>query len=110
MSFLLLACILLSPAQQNDSYLSWTKNQATAIGRDWRVAGRVGWKMINTEVFYSRVMFYELRATLMSPEAIRAAARLEQLRRTLTDEETRELVKQAENTDGLVVYIELTPR
>jgi len=107
---ILVACTATSLAQQNDSYLSWTKNQATEIGKDWRVAGRVGWKMINTEVFYSRVMFYELRATLMSPEAIRAAARLEQLRRNLTDEETRELVKQAESTEGLVVYIELNPR
>lgn len=46
----------------------------------------------------------------MSPEAIRAAARLEQLRRHLTDDETRTLVSEAEKIDGLVVYIELNPR
>ncbi len=46
----------------------------------------------------------------MTPEAIRAAARLEQLGRHLTDDETRELVTEAEKVDGLVVYIELNPR
>ena len=46
----------------------------------------------------------------MGPEAIRAAARLEQLARHLTDDETRTLVQEAEKVDGLVVYIELNPR
>jgi hypothetical protein len=46
----------------------------------------------------------------MTTEAIRAAARLEQLRRHLTDDETRALVTEAEKTDGLVADIELYPR
>ena len=46
----------------------------------------------------------------MTPEAIRAAARLEQLKRHLTDSETRELVMEAEKPDGLVAFIEINPR
>ena len=114
MRILFIACILVSCtsaslAQQKEDYLSWTKQQATKVGRKWRVAGRVGGK-IRWELDYSGVYSYELRGTLMSPEAIRAAARLEQLRRHLTDDETRTLVLEAENIDGLVVYIELNPR
>ncbi|HKY41985.1 MAG TPA: hypothetical protein VJM50_02745 [Pyrinomonadaceae bacterium] len=112
---LFLALLLLSSrsdsiAQQKEDYLSWSKQQATQIGRKWRMAGRVGWGKIRWEIDYSGVCFYELRGTLMTPEAIRAAARLEQLRRHLTDDETRALVTEAEKVDGLVVYIELNPR
>ncbi|HEX6732539.1 MAG TPA: hypothetical protein VF074_21150 [Pyrinomonadaceae bacterium] len=98
------------PASQKEEYLSWTAKEATKIGRKWRVAGRVGWGHVKWELFYSGVYFYELRATLMTPEAIRAAARLEQLKRHLTDSETRELVMEAEKPDGLVAFIEINPR
>jgi hypothetical protein len=96
-------------AQPKDDYLTWTKQQATQIGRKWRVAGRVGWRA-GFQLFYSGVYYYELRGTLMTPEAIRAAARLEQLGRHLTDDETSALVTEAEKVDGLVVFIELNPR
>ena len=99
-----------APTSQKEDYLSWTAKQATEIGRKWRVAGRVGWNMWGTESLWSKVLFYELRATLMTPEAIRAAARLEQLRRQLTDDETRALVMEATSIDGLVAFIELNPR
>ena len=97
-------------ASQKEDYLTWTKDQATKIGLKWRVAGRVGWRPVRFEITYSGVHFYELRATLMTPEAIRAAARIEQLRRRLTDDETRALVTEAEKIDGLVAFIELNPR
>ncbi len=97
-------------AQSKEEYLTWTKDQATKIGLKWRVAGRVGWRPVRFEITYSGVYFYELRATLMTPEAIRAAARIEQLHRRLTDDETRALVTEAEKTDGLVAFIELNPR
>ena len=110
--FLLLVVLVAQPttAASQEDYLSWSKQQATQIGRKWRVAGRVGWGKIRWELTDSGVCFYELRGTLMTPEAIRAAARLEQLRRHLTDDETRALVTEAEKVDGLVVYIELNPR
>ena len=111
--FLLLVVLIAhqtTSAQQKEDYLTWTKEQATKIGLKWRVAGRVGWRPVRFEITYSGVYFYELRATLMTPEAIRAAARIEQLRRRLTDDETRALVIEAERIDGLVVFIELNPR
>lgn len=111
--FLLLVVLIAhqtTSAQQKEDYLTWTKEQATKIGLKWRVAGRVGWRPVRFEITYSGVYFYELRATLMTPEAIRAAARIEQLRRRLTDDETRALVTEAERIDGLVVFIELNPR
>lgn len=111
--FLLLVVLIAqqtTTAGQKEDYLTWTKQQATKIGLKWRVAGRVGWRPVRFEITYSGVYFYELRATLMTPEAIRAAARIEQLRRHLTDDETRALVMEAEKIDGLVVFIELNPR
>ncbi|HJU94231.1 MAG TPA: hypothetical protein VJ656_14940 [Pyrinomonadaceae bacterium] len=103
-----------APTNQTDDYLSWSAKQATQIGMKWRMGGRVGWRKAGARAkwdpFYSGVYYYDLRGTLMTPEAIRAAARLEQLRRHLTDDETRALVTEAEKVDGLVAYIELNPR
>lgn len=105
---LLSLCSTLIAQQQKEDYLSWTSRQAFNIGRKWRMAGRVGWEL---KVFpTTEVLFYDLRATLMTPEAIRAAARLEQLRRRLTDAETRDLVSEAVKIDGLVAVIEINPR
>ena len=97
-----------TPPSQKEDYLSWTSRQAFHIGRKWRVAGRVGWGP--DFKITSGTLFYDVRATLMTPEAIRAAARLEQLRSHLTDAETHELVSEAEKTAGLVALIEINPR
>ena len=110
-TLILLLCVSstsFAQQSQKEDYLSWTSSQAFNIGRKWRVAGRVGWgiRFLPT----TDVLFYDLRATLMTAEAIRAAARLEQLRRHLIDAETRELVSEAEKIDGLVVLIEINPR
>jgi hypothetical protein len=56
-----------------------------------------------------RAVNYKMRATLMSPEVIRASARLEQLRNRLSDEQTLQLVKDAEDAGDLVIMIELDP-
>ena len=105
---LLLSLCFISSAQQTD-YLSWTSKQAFNIGTKWRVAGRAGWGS-RLDLFSSDACFYDVRATLMTPEAIRAAARLEQLRRHFTDAETHELVMEAEKVAGLVAIIEINPR
>ncbi|HEX8632971.1 MAG TPA: hypothetical protein VF703_02330 [Pyrinomonadaceae bacterium] len=93
-----------------EAYLSWTAGQATDIGKQGRTNGRVGGafdlRVIHTEHSYN----YKLRATLMTPEVIRAAARLEQLRANLTDEQTRSLVAEAEAAAPLVVMVELDAR
>jgi len=94
----------------DEEYLTWSAEQAVNIGKGWRVSGRVGGaidlRVIHTEHSYN----YKLRATLMSPEVIRATARLEQLRLHLTDEQTRSLVKDAEQGNGLVALVEIDAR
>lgn len=108
---LLLSVSSTSIAQQShkEDYLSWSSEQAFNIGTKWRVAGRVGWGP-RLDLFSSDACFYDVRATLMTPEAIRAAARLDQLRRHFTDAETHELITEAEKVAGLVAVIEINPR
>lgn len=94
----------------SDDYLTWSADQAISIGKNWRVNGRVGgafdWRVIHTEHSYN----YKLRGTLMTPEVIRATARLEQLRSHLTDDQTRALVAEAERGSSLVVLVEIDAR
>ena len=62
-----------------ESYLSWSAQQATKIRESWRIKGRVGglfdMRVLSTDKSFN----YKLRATLMSPEAVRATARIEQI-------------------------------
>jgi hypothetical protein len=46
----------------------------------------------------------------LTPEVIRATARLEQIRNRLSDEETRKLVAEADAAGDLVVMVEIDPR
>ncbi|MGE4055249.1 MAG: hypothetical protein AB7F99_10665 [Vicinamibacterales bacterium] len=54
-------------------------------------------------------MNYRLRATWLTPEVIRATARLIQLDERLTNAQTASLVDEAMATQGTVVLIELDP-
>lgn len=108
----LLAASVSVAAQSSPSlgYLEWTRQQAEAAGRSMREDGRVGgaWdlRVIRTERSYN----YKLRATLMTPDVIRATARLAQLSNGLTSEETTALVNQAERAGDLVILVEIDPR
>jgi hypothetical protein len=97
-------------AQGGDAYLSWSAAQAESVGRQAYKQGRVGgifdMRMLKTERSYN----YKLAATWMTPEVIRAAARLAQLRSRLSEEGTRELVAEAEASGGTVVMVEIDPR
>ena len=92
------------------AYLNWTADQAERVGKEMRKSGQVGksldFRIIHTE----RAINYKLRATLMTPDVIRASARVEQFRNRLTDEQTRDLVEEAEAGNHLVVVVELDPR
>jgi len=112
--FIVIVCSIYSFAQSkpnndNSQFLTWDKNTAFSIGETWLVRGRVGGffdgRILETNKSYN----YKLRATLMSPEAIRAAARLEQIRSRLTEDETKKLVAEADQED-LVILIEIDPR
>lgn len=99
-----------STVTEKESYLSWTATQAENVGKAMRDNGKVGssfdFRVIHTE----RAINYKLRATLLTPEVIRASARLEQFRNRLTDEQTRKLVAEAEAAGDIIVMVELDPR
>lgn len=94
----------------SESYLSWSAAQAEQIGRAMRVSDRIG-KRVDVRLFNTdKAINYKLRATWMTPEVIRATARLEQLRNRLSDEQSRELVAEAESMGDTVFMIEIDPR
>lgn len=97
-------------ARAEEAYLTWTAKQAEAIGTNAYRRGRVGGifdtRMLKTERSYN----YKLAATWLTPDAIRATARLLQLRSRLSDDETRALVAEAEAISGTVVIVEIDPR
>lgn len=96
--------------QVGEDYLSWDAKRAAAIGRSMRVNGQVGssldLRVIRTERSYN----YKLRATWLTPEVIRATARLLQISQGLSDEETRTLVAEAEAVQDAVFLVEIDPR
>jgi len=94
----------------SEAYFSWNASQAEQIGRQMRENGKVGSSFDFRVIHREHAINYKLRATLLTPEVIRASARLEQLRNRLTDEQTRALVREAETAAGLVVMVELDPR
>ncbi len=94
--------------EASDSYLSWTASDVKRIGESTYVKGRVHGgetRWLKTE----RAFNYKLRATWLTPEVIRASARLNQLRDGLSDEQTRNLVAQAEAVGDTVIMVELDP-
>ena len=107
-----LAAVLRLTATQAgpDAYLSWSDKQAEAVGRQMYQRGRVGgvfdMRMLKTDRSYN----YKLAATWLTPDAIRATARLAQLSGRLSDAETRTLVKTAEAAGDTVIMVEIDPR
>jgi len=107
---LLLSTCILAQSNSKEAYLSWSAQQATKIRESWRVKGRVG-GFFDTRIISTDKSFnYKLRATLMSPEAIRATARIEQINNGLSDKETNALVAAAEKFKSLIVIVEIDPR
>ena len=95
-------------APSAEGYLSWNEIQAEGIIngmiRKCRVTGtRRG--ILNTEAPQK----YDVRVIWMTPEAIRASARLIQLDERLSDQQTRALVEEAEAVGVLLVLIEIDP-
>ena len=91
-------------------YLSWTPLQAESVGQHWYAKGRVGGlfdtRILKTERSYN----YKLAATWITPDVVRAVARLLQLQRRLTDDETRALVKVGDEAGDTVIMVEIDPR
>lgn len=102
--------VLAQNSTDSDAYLSWTAAQAEQIGKAMRENGKVGsywdFRVINTD----HAVNYKLRATLLTPEVIRAAARIEQLRNRFTNEQTKKLVADAESAGDIIMMVEIDPR
>lgn len=98
------------PQGPDDAYLTWTAARAEAVGKAAYQRGRVGGifdtRLLKTERSYN----YKLAATWLTPDVIRATARLQQLRSRLSEAETRALVAGAEDVGGTVVIVEIDPR
>lgn len=94
----------------DDEYLTWSAERAQAVGKAAYQKGRVGgWfdtRMLKTERSYN----YKLAATWLTPEAIRATARLIQIQDRLTDAQAKALVSEAEAAGDTVVMVEIDPR
>lgn len=94
--------------RDREPYLRWNARQAEMVGKNTYAKGRVkggGARWLQTD----RARNYKLRATWMTPDVIRASARLIQLSEGLTDAETRALVEEAESIEGTVIMVELDP-
>lgn len=97
-------------AAADDDWLTWQPGAAREIGRSTRVVGRVGsiwgFRGLHTE----RAQNYELRATWLTPEVLRASARFAQLRDHRSADDTRALVRGADAMADTIILVELDPR
>lgn len=105
-----LGSIVLAGQSDPGAYLSWSARQAETVGRDMYQKGRVGGafdlRLLKTDRAYN----YKLAATWLTPDVIRATARLAQLTGRLSEAETRALVKGAEAVADTVIMVEIDPR
>lgn len=101
--------IAMSQAAQDNDYLKWSPPQAQTIGRSMRKSGRVGSRWTFRGLHTERASNYKLRATWLTPEVIRASARLEQIRSRLSDDATKALIAEAEAAGDTVVMVEIDP-
>ncbi len=99
-----------SRRRSDNEFVNWPAQHAETIGRSTYKRGRVGgiWdtRLLKTERSYN----YKLAGTWLTPETIRATARLIQLRSRLSADETLKLVQEAEAVGDTVVMIEIDPR
>jgi hypothetical protein len=93
----------------SDAYLTWTAPQAMSIGKSTRERGKAGGNFDFRVISTNKAINYEVRATLMTPDVIRAAARVAQLRDHLSDDQTRRIVSDAEAAGDLIVMVEINP-
>jgi len=93
-----------------DDFQRWDAKQAKTVALATRVSGQVGKSLDFRVTGTDRSYNYKLRATWMTPLVIRAVARLQQLAKALTNEETRTLVEEAEAAGEIVVQVEIDPR
>ena len=105
----LLTAALVLQSAEND-FLRWDGKHASSIAAAQRASGEVGRNLDLRVIRTDRSINYKLRATWLTPDVIRACARLEQIKKSLTDVETLKLVTEAESAGDTVILVELDPR
>jgi hypothetical protein len=107
----LLVTATVALAQGDDtSYLTWSAKDAEVVGKAMYHTGRVG-RFLDLRVLKTdRAYNYKLAATWLTPEVIKATARLQQLARRLSEAETRQLVSATSSADETTVMVEIDPR
>ena len=73
------APLLLEARSNTDDYLKWSNKQALAVGEQMYKKGRVGGAFDMRVLKTDRAYNYKLAATWLTPDVIRATARLAQL-------------------------------
>lgn len=106
----LLLCVAALVRGADNEFLRLDAKRASTTGLSMRVNGEVGRNFDLRVISTDRSINYKLRATWMTPEAIRACARLEQLSKGLTDAEAVRLAAEAERAGDTVILVELDPR
>jgi hypothetical protein len=106
----LLTTLLCLPASAQNEWLSWSATKAEAVGKAMRKSGRVGGYFDMRVKSTNKAYNFKLRATWLTPEVIRAEARLIQLQERLSDDEARQLVARGEDAAGTIILVELDPR
>lgn len=109
-SVLLFFVAFLASTSGQDSYLALEAKHARKLALSTRIKGQVGGSFDLRIRSTDRSYNYKLRATWMTPEVIRANARLLQLSQRLTEEQAKMLVAEAEDVQGSVVMVEIDPR
>lgn len=104
----LLLAVVLTGA--DDDFLQWGAKPAKAVALATRVNGQAGGSLDFRVTGTDRSYNYKLRATWMTPQVIRAVARLQQLDKALSDDTTRKLVEEAEAAGEIVIQVEIDPR
>lgn len=96
-------------ATPSEDYLQWDLKKAESIGQSTIKKGSSGNSFDLRIMDQDKSFKYQLRATVFTPDVIRGSARALQIRNRLSAEETRLLVKEAEDAGDLVIMIEIDP-
>ncbi|MBK7393655.1 MAG: hypothetical protein IPI64_10210 [Chloracidobacterium sp.] len=110
LSVFMLLILATAAVAQDETYLTWSASQAEGMVKNMRESSKIGSAFDLRGIHTSRSINYKFRATWLTPEVIRATARLQQLRNRLSDQQTRELVAEAESAGETVFLVEIDPR